>query len=333
MILFSAEAILASSTSKSGIWIPLTDDEDFNSSTDSTNSTSLIHSIASVGNCEQVHTSVLNLIFQQANVAGLGNLSKWRSEICSRCWYAPDLWKSSLLRVEWIFGWRSGLASLILNWCLILILPAGDEWIGSDTWELHGFNSCGEGAEEEDAAGFAKKFPDVPCVSEMLGGPFLRLSIPRERLSIPPGSRRGGENTGWLATWNSPLHSDSASLKISRIIHTINFVLQFLYLGSEFKDSVLIFDQSSSRRCIECWNLEIASILPSHEKRVSPFYHQSLHESSLIDFLWIIIKPTRIHFIATSWRKNSMIGAVPGTSSRAIGLSGRSADPCVNGVM
>ena len=70
MILFSAEAILASSTSKFGIEIPRIDDEDLNSSTESTNSTSLIHCIASVGNCEQVHTSVLNLIFQQANVAG-----------------------------------------------------------------------------------------------------------------------------------------------------------------------------------------------------------------------------------------------------------------------
>ena len=35
-----------------------------------------LHCIASVGNCEQVQTSVLNLIFQQANVAGVGNLSK-----------------------------------------------------------------------------------------------------------------------------------------------------------------------------------------------------------------------------------------------------------------
>ena len=76
MILFSAEAILASSTSKFGIEIPLVDDEDLKSSTDSTISTSLIHSTVSVGNCEQVHTSVLNLIFQQANVAGVENLSK-----------------------------------------------------------------------------------------------------------------------------------------------------------------------------------------------------------------------------------------------------------------
>ena len=41
MILFSAEAILASSASKLGIEIPRVDDEDLNSSTESTSSTSL----------------------------------------------------------------------------------------------------------------------------------------------------------------------------------------------------------------------------------------------------------------------------------------------------
>ena len=89
MILFSAEAILASSTQKFGIRIPLTVNEDLESFTESTISTSLIQRIASVENCEQVHISVLNLIFQQAKVAGVGNLSKRRSEICSRCWSAP----------------------------------------------------------------------------------------------------------------------------------------------------------------------------------------------------------------------------------------------------
>ena len=78
MILFSAEAILASSTSKSGIGILRIDDEDLNSSTESANSTSLIHCIASVRNCEQVQTSVLNLIFQHKNVAGVGNFVKMK---------------------------------------------------------------------------------------------------------------------------------------------------------------------------------------------------------------------------------------------------------------
>ena len=81
---------------KFGIEIPRVDDEDLNSSTESTYSTSLIHCIASVGNCEQVHTSVLNLIFQQAKVSGVGNMSKWRSEICSRCWSAHNSLKSLL---------------------------------------------------------------------------------------------------------------------------------------------------------------------------------------------------------------------------------------------
>ena len=47
-------------------------DEEIRSSTESNISTFLIQWIASVWNCEQVHTSVLNLIFQQANVAGVG---------------------------------------------------------------------------------------------------------------------------------------------------------------------------------------------------------------------------------------------------------------------
>ena len=75
MILFSAEAFHASSNSK----YSLIEREDLRSSTDSTISTSLIQRIASVGNCEQVQTSVLNLIFQQSNVVGVGKLSKFRN--------------------------------------------------------------------------------------------------------------------------------------------------------------------------------------------------------------------------------------------------------------
>ena len=78
MILLSAEAIFASNTSKFGIRIPLTEYEDLISSTDSTIFTSSIHSIASVGTCEQVHTSVLNLIFQRANVADVGEFVKMK---------------------------------------------------------------------------------------------------------------------------------------------------------------------------------------------------------------------------------------------------------------
>ena len=70
----------------------------------------------------------------------------------------------------------------------------------------------------------------------MCVGPFLRLSI-------PPGTGWCGKDTGWLATWDSPLRTDSESSKNSRIIHTTDFILYFLNLACEFKDSVSIFDE------------------------------------------------------------------------------------------
>ena len=116
MNLFSAEATFASSTSKSGIRIPLTDNEDLKSSTESTISTFLIHSIASVGNCEQAHTSVLNLIFQQANVGGVGNLSKSRTKDAIVLGLPHDS-LNSLPHVGWLNFWltvRTGIADLEL---------------------------------------------------------------------------------------------------------------------------------------------------------------------------------------------------------------------------
>ena len=50
-----------------------------------------------------------------------------------------------------------------------------------------------------------------PCVSQISGGPSLRLGIPIERLIIPSGIGWGGKDTGWLVTWEFPLRIDSAS--------------------------------------------------------------------------------------------------------------------------
>ena len=52
-----------------------------------------------------------------------------------------------------------------------------------------------------------KRFPIYHSCPKMLGGPLLPLGIPRERLSW------GGKDTGWLATWECPLRTDSASWK------------------------------------------------------------------------------------------------------------------------
>ena len=85
MILFTGEAILASSISKFGKFFPALDRQDFYSSNESTISTSLIHNKASNGKSEQVVTWFLNLIFQHKHVEGLGNLSSCNSDICCLC--------------------------------------------------------------------------------------------------------------------------------------------------------------------------------------------------------------------------------------------------------
>ena len=90
MILFKAEAILASSISKFGKSLPLIERDDVKSSTESTISTSLIRNIASEGKSEHELTRVWNLIFQHGNVEGVGIISNWSSEICSLCWSAKE---------------------------------------------------------------------------------------------------------------------------------------------------------------------------------------------------------------------------------------------------
>ena len=107
---------------------------------------------------------------------------------------------------------------------------------------------------------FTQTFPGIPCVSQMLGGPFLKLGIPPEQPSIPSRSRKGGSNADWLGTWDCPLRNESASWKI----HAINCILWFLKPGCALLTSVLIFDQSSSRKFIDSYFL-ISSILPFHE--------------------------------------------------------------------
>ena len=153
------------------------------------------------------------------------------------------------------FGWRSGLASLILNWCLVLILPrlwwVNLFWYMRTPWIQFLRIRCWR-----RRCWFAKTFPDIPCVSQMLGGPSLRLGIPIERLSIPPGIGWGGKDTGWLVTWKCPLRTDSASWKsLESFIQLISFCNSCI-LPMSSKDSILIFDQFSPRNCVECWTLK-----------------------------------------------------------------------------
>ena len=147
---------------------------------------------------------------------------------------------------DWHFG------SKVVSSVWRSLVTGGD--ICSVTLETQGLNPPWQG-DEEDAGGFTKTFPEIPCVSQMSGGLSLRLSIPTERLSIPPGSRKGWSNSGWLGKWDGPLRTDSASLKsLESFRHLILFCSSWI-LAVRKINGVLIFDQSSSRKFIESWPL------------------------------------------------------------------------------
>ena len=107
-----------------------------------------------------------------------------------------------------------------------------------------------------------KRFPIYHVCPKKLGGPFLRLGIPRERLSIPPGSGWGGKNESWLATWDCPLRTDSASWKsLESFMQLISFCNSWILpvsskIVSRSSTSFLIAIVSN----VESWNRFNSSI-------------------------------------------------------------------------
>ena len=80
-----------------------------------------------------------------------------------------------------------------------------------------------------------KTFPDMPCVSQMFGGPSLRLGVTKEGLNIPSGIGCGGKDTGRLVTWEFPLRTDSASWKsLESLIQFTSFCNSCTFLLVEF---------------------------------------------------------------------------------------------------
>ena len=169
-------------------------------------------SITSVGNCEQVHTSVFHLIFRQANVAGEGNC---RNEDLKSAVVVglPHNSLKSLLHWRWQNFWltvQTGISDLDLVSLTLFHCGWVKRLFGTGTpWIPFLRIRCWRGRNWI----CKKNFPDMPCVSQMLGGPFLRLGIREERLSISPRIGWSGKDTGWLVTWECPLQIDSASWK------------------------------------------------------------------------------------------------------------------------
>ena len=63
---------------------------------------------------------------------------------------------------------------------------------------------------------------------KMSGGLSLRAQAFPHRnigLAFRQDREQVGVTAGWLGTWDSPLRTDSASLKISRIIQTTNLIV------------------------------------------------------------------------------------------------------------
>ena len=134
------------------------------------------------------------------------------------------LWRSSLTRDDCISGWRSRLASLIL----ILFSPftlfhCG--WMKRLFGPRNSMDSIPADNElKKKHVDLQKRFPIYHVCPKCLAAPSLRLGIPIERLSIPPGSGWGGKNTGWLVTWEFPLRIDSESWKsLESFIQLISF--------------------------------------------------------------------------------------------------------------
>ena len=99
-------------STKSGPRVPLIEREDFRSSTDSTISTSLGRSTTSVGNCEQIHTSVFESYLVASKCCWGREFVKVKFRDLQYWLVCPIiLQESSLLRVECFFGSRSRLKS------------------------------------------------------------------------------------------------------------------------------------------------------------------------------------------------------------------------------
>ena len=188
MIFFSAEAILASSTSKFGIEIPRIDNEDLNSSTESTNSTSLIHCIASAGNANKyIHRSwILSSSKQTSLVWGICQSEDPKSAVVVGL---PHNSLKSLLHWRWLNFWltvQTGISDLDL----VFAFHFSPLWMNEAALPLtYSIDSILEDKElMKMHVDLQKRFP-INHVSQMLGGPSLRVDDTKECLDAHVFSR------------------------------------------------------------------------------------------------------------------------------------------------
>ena len=135
------------------------------------------------------------------------------------------LWRVSSTEDDWIFGWRSRLASqiLILFWSFTLFRCRHIKRLFNDfsPWiQFLRIRSCGGSLWI-----CKKKFPDIPGVSQMSGSPFLQRGDTNEGLNNFSKNKMFREYS-WLIgnVWISTAYRFSV-LEVLKIVQTIYFIL------------------------------------------------------------------------------------------------------------
>ena len=166
------------------------------------------------------------------------------------------LWIVSSTDDDWIFGWRSRLAShiLISFWSITLLhCRHVNRFLNNFLPKRVQFLRI---RAEEKACGFAKTFPDIPDVSQIFGGPSVRRGDTNEGLNNPSKGGCSGNNIGWLVTCEFPLRTDSASWKS---LESFMQITSFCSSCNLPDNSIIVF-WSSMNFClvsvskVELWN-------------------------------------------------------------------------------
>ena len=180
VILFSADAILASSTSKFRHW-------------NTTSRINQLHFFDSLQCSRKKFWTSTYLRFEPYFPASKGcwwtEFVKVESKNLQSLFVCPIiLWRISSTEDDWIFGWRSKLVSqiLILFWAFTFLRCRHVKPFINGCPPLIQFFRL---KADEDACAFAKTFPGKPCVSQMLGDPSLRRGDTKKGLNIPSGIR------------------------------------------------------------------------------------------------------------------------------------------------
>ena len=265
MILFSAEAIFASSTSKIRHW---------NTANRWRRSQKNIHWINQLHFFDPMYSFRRKLrTSTYLSLESYLPASKgcWVSEFVEmKIWDLQSLvvcplilCRISLTGDDWIFGWRSGLASLIFNWCLILTLPR--RWWVNLFWQM------------------GTPWIQVLRIRSWRRSLWICKNVSRYTKCVPNAWRSFSaarryegrpQQSFWYRMWWEKHWSTGnvgistanwfSVLKVLRIVHSIYFILQFLYLASQFQEKILIFDKSSSRNGVEGRTLKLFLTLPFH---------------------------------------------------------------------